>query len=802
MSALIKRTVIAALTLGAASGGVVAQQAAQGGAVSGGVGVEEVIVTAQKRAESVQDVPLSITTLSPAALEQREVNTFFDYASKVPNLSFALTGDGIGTARSIALRGIAGTDTTGFYIDDVPLPDSIDPRVLDVDRIEVLRGPQGTLYGARSMGGTVRVITRNPNLSNFEATVHAGLGSTEHTDRPNSTADMVLNMPIVGDRAALRLSAFFDDQAGFLSRSYCTNPAAAGVSCFPLSTSGVSTVRDVAATSTYGGAASLTIKATEDFTITPRFMVQRETYSGFPMADYRSTPGNGYGYPVPSGPYTLPQKLLPSSLTQARLFNIPEGGIDAWDLSSLTLRWAQPWGEFVSSTAYFGRTVWETEDESDFVWAAITSNFPTGSAQPSAIHELKDYQRFVEEIRFASKFDGPFQFVAGAFYSDFHGRLPFSAYYPPAVTPGLDATLGLPPPEVLGYNPAVADLIFASDFHTRQREPAVFGEFSYNILPSVKATVGARWYQVKITSQGYEEGLATGASYFASPFAETKESGTNPKAEIDWHVTPDKMVYALASKGFRPGGLVPIVPPGQANTATDCVAALQAQDPGVNINQTRQFSSDSLWNYEAGFKTSWLEHRVNINAAGFHILWPNIQQPVLLSCGFQFITNAGSAISNGAELEVSARPVQNLDVTLGMGYQDAHINHHGLLPVPDGFPVYNTPDWTGNTSATYTLPLGASGWTLQGTADYSFVGRSFSANNNPAQPRERPSYDLVDLRLAAIHGNYQFALFGKNLGNTITTLGDNRSLAAEVPGRPRLIVNQPRTIGVEGRVSF
>lgn len=801
MSVQGKSTVIAALTLWACSSAALAQQAAQGAAGSGGLGLEEVIVTAQKRAESVQDVPLSITTLSPAALEQREVNTFFDYASKVPNLSFALTGDGIGTARSIALRGIAGTDTTGFYIDDVPLPDSIDPRVLDVDRIEVLRGPQGTLYGARSMGGTVRVITRSPNLSTFEATVHAGLGNTDHADRPNSTGDLVLNMPISADRAALRVSAFYDNQAGFLSRSYCTTPATAGTSCLPLSSSGVSTVRDIAATSTYGGAASLTIKATEDLTITPRFMVQRETYSGFPMADYRATPGNGYGYPVPSGPYTLPKKLLPSSLTQARLFNIAEGGIDAWDLSSLTLRWARPWGEFVSSTAYFGRTVWETEDESDFVWAAITSG-AGGTPSPSAIHELKDYQRFVEEIRFASKFDGPLQFVAGVFYSDFHGRLPFAAYYPPAVAPGLDATLGLPPPDVLGYNPAVADLIFAQNFHTRQREPAVFGEFSYNILPSLKATVGARWYQVKIDSQGYEEGLATGAAFYPSPFATTKETGTNPKAELDWHVTQDKMVYVLASKGFRPGGLVPVVPPGQPGTGTDCRLSLAQQAPGIRLEDTRTYQSDSLWNYEAGFKTSWLEHRVNINAAGFHILWPHIQQPVLLGCGFQFITNAGSAVSNGAELEVTARPVQNLDVSFGMGYQDAHIQNHGLLPVPDGFSVYNTPDWTGNAAATYTLALGGSGWELQGTADYSYVGRSYSANNNPAQPRERPSYDLVDLRIAAIRGNYQISLFGKNLGNTITNLGDNRSLAAEVPGRPRLIVNQPRTIGVEGRVSF
>jgi outer membrane receptor protein involved in Fe transport len=138
-------------------------------------GLEEVIVTAQKRAESEQSVPLSITAFNAAALQQKAINDFFDYGTKVPNLGFAMTGDGVGTARAISIRGISGDNVTGFYIDDTPLPDSIDPRILDVDRIEVLRGPQGTLYGARSMGGTVRVLTKAPDFNGFSADVHAGM---------------------------------------------------------------------------------------------------------------------------------------------------------------------------------------------------------------------------------------------------------------------------------------------------------------------------------------------------------------------------------------------------------------------------------------------------------------------------------------------------------------------------------------------------------------------------------------------------------------------------------------------------
>src|SRR5579864_2036406 len=181
---LMCSTAVAGLLLAAASA---AQAAAAdtGSSASNSGALEEVIVTAQKRSENEQNVPMSMTTFSQAALEQKSINDFYDYATKVPNLAFAPTGDGVGTARTVSIRGISGDNTTGFYIDDVPLPDSIDPRVLDVDHIEVLRGPQGTLYGARSMGGTLRVITKQPELDDFAATVHASGSKTARTDRAN-----------------------------------------------------------------------------------------------------------------------------------------------------------------------------------------------------------------------------------------------------------------------------------------------------------------------------------------------------------------------------------------------------------------------------------------------------------------------------------------------------------------------------------------------------------------------------------------------------------------------------------------
>jgi outer membrane receptor protein involved in Fe transport len=759
--------------------------------------LETITVTAEKRSESEQTVPLSMTTFSGAALQEKEINTFFDYATKVPNLAFAPTGDGMGTARTVSIRGISGNNVTGFYIDDTPLPDSLDPRVLDIDHIEVLRGPQGTLYGARSMGGVVRIITKEPNLNDFDATVHGGVSSTDHTNQPNYTGDGVVNIPLVPDHAALRLSGFYDTEAGYFKRSYCTDPAAAmALTCTPLATTGISTVDNVGAINTYGGAASLTIKVNDALTITPRIMLQKATYNGFPMADYLTDTGNGIGYPVPT-PSTgapTPNRMVPGNFTQARWFNVPEGGYDSWALSSLTVHWKTDLGELVSSSSYFGRKVFETEDETDFVYAAITSG-AGGEPQPGGISEEKDYQSFQQEVRFVSNLNGPVQFVAGGFYSDFHGRVPFAGYYPPAEVPNLDATLGGP------NNPDYPNLIFAQDFHTDIREPDAFGELSYRPVDPLKLTAGLRWYHVTITSTGYEEGLATGGGpAIVSPPASTTESGVNPKFEADYHITPDHMLYAVASKGFRPGGLVPIVPPGQAGTATDCVAALHQTDPNITIADTRSFKSDSLWNYELGTKTEWLDRRLTFDAAAFYIKWSNIQQEILLSCGFQYTANAGGAVSKGGELQVNARPVEPLQMSLGLGYQDAKITEAGS-PQPVGSPIYQVPDWTGTGSVAYTTRLTRS-WKMVSGADYAYIGRSFSGNNIPSDPRLRPSYRLINARLAFDHGPLEIALVGKNLADEVANLGDSRSLAAETPGRPRLFVNQPRTIGVEFRQSF
>lgn len=720
--------------------------------------IPEIVVTAQKRVENLQNVPVSITTFGSAELRNRAVESFIDYATSVPNLGFGASGDGAANSRTISIRGVSGDNTTGFYLDETPLPDSLDPRVVDIDRIEVLRGPQGTLYGARSMGGTVRLLTNQPDPNQFSAAAHAGLSSTDHTVAPNYVADGVVNLPLIQDTLALRMVGFFDREAGYYTREFPTTPGG----------STLSTVKDVGRSVVQGGSLSLLWKVNDALTVTPRILHQENAYNGLPFADGTAS------------------DFRPTNFVQRRLFDDTEGGSDRWTLYSLGVHYSLPLGELVSSTSYFDREIIEREDESDVVSMFFFT--PAGLAPvESQITEIKPLHRFVQELRFASQLQGPWQFVLGAYFSSTNGQFT-PGLYPHTVVPGLTAVSGYP-----------GDLFFYQNYPSTIREPAAFGELSYQATSQLKLTAGARWYEIKSTASGTEQGAAVG-TIVTDTAGSLTEVGVNPKVQADYQLNADAMVYATAAKGFRPGGIVPTVP---SAAALGCPAQLAAL--GLTTAQTHQYQSDSLWNYELGAKTSWLDNRLTVNADVFYIDWSNIQQQILLACGFQFRTNAGAAKSEGGELEVHARPLHGLDISGGVGYQHAVITKAGAggaaSPLQPGDRVYQVPDWTANTSVTYSTALNAR-LNLVSNLSYSYVGDSKSANNDPFNPRTRAPYALLDARLGLALTGYEIALVGKNLTNEHANLSDNRSIAVELPGRPRIVTNQPITIGIEVRATF
>ena len=459
-----------AIRVGWRLAGVALAILAAGGAVAqtSGNQIEEVVVTAQKRSESLQDVPLSITAISAATLEERSIDSFIDYAGQVPSLAFAYTGDGSGTARTISIRGVSGDNTTGFYIDETPVPDSIDPRVVDIERIEVLRGPQGTLYGARSMGGTVRLITTQPDVNTFFGRASASGGKTDNAPNANYGADGAVNIPLIQGKMGLRLTAFYDRQSGFFTRQYLTNPADANnlpPNANPLTTGNLplSTTSDVGRVDTYGAAASLLIRVSDNLSITPRVMYQNYQANGFWYAD------NG-SYPVPGPPSgtNVPVDMHGHGYTQARFYNIPENADDSWILGTVGVNYDAASYNFVSSTSIFYRKVDETEDQTDFLWQNLEAPFdgiPLGDVNnpntplyhavpiPATIEEIKQVHRFVQELRMTSKLSGPWQYVAGLYFSDTRGRVPYAGYYPPSIAPGISQTGGF----VRTGDPGVAD---------------------------------------------------------------------------------------------------------------------------------------------------------------------------------------------------------------------------------------------------------------------------------------------------------------------------------------------------------
>jgi iron complex outermembrane receptor protein len=718
--------------------------AADAAAAPGSEALQEIVVTATKRSEDLQNVGLSITALTTAQLESKGVEQFFDYGNSVPNLSFAIdSADGSLAARGIALRGIQGSNTTGFYIDDIPVLETLDPHIVDVARIEVLRGPQGTLYGAESMGGTVRIITAQPTATAFSGQVHVGTSGTEHGSA-NGITEGDVNLPLVDNVLAVRASGFYQFDSGFFDKGLG-----------PESAPPTSVLHHVGSMEYYGGQVALRWEPMEGLAITPRVMYQETVEDGVPYALRNS-----------------------NNLLQRQVFNVGEGGTDKWWLDSLTINYTAPFGTFVSSTAYFDRKTFETEDDTDFT--AYAFGFANPIASP--ITREIDLRRFVQELRFASTFSGPLQMIFGGFYSESTRPRDYEWN-----TPGFGAATGSP-----------SNLILSFIDSRKATEEAVFGDVSYDILPNLKATAGVRWFRDIATFHQFTNGAFYGFTPSTYLAPSTTESGFTPRYLLEYKVTPDLLVYASGAKGFREGGNNIALPPGPPPIGCDQDLA----NDHLTAGQVATFKSDNLWSYEVGFKSSFAERRYTLNGAGFLIDWSNIQQQISLPlCGYGITGNSGAARSTGFELEFSGRPIPELTLGLGVGYTNARITQQGAgSPQTVGSPVYNVPEITVASNVEYERRLTAD-WTGFTRLDYSHVSGSYSVNTQ-VTPLYRPAYNIGDVRLGGRNERYEVALFVKNLTNEHANLADAVMIGAEIPGQPHYVVNQPLTAGVEARVRF
>ncbi|MGH8138448.1 MAG: TonB-dependent receptor [Steroidobacteraceae bacterium] len=744
---VVSRTItFAALATALAAGPARAQSAGGASAAApASVGLDEVVVTATKRNEDVQNVGVSMTVLGSAQLESKGVEQFMDYGTSIPNLSFGIgAADGSLAGRGIALRGIQGANTTGFYIDDVPVLETLDPHIVDIARIEVLRGPQGTLYGAESMGGTVRIITEQPNATATTGQLHVAGSGTEHGSL-NELVEGVANMPLVADTVAVRASAFYQNDEGFFDKELG-----------PESAPPTSSIDHVGGTKYWGGQIALLFQPVSGLSITPRVMYQQTEQDGAPYA-----------------------ALHADNLVQREVFNIHEGGTDKWWLASLTLNYTVPFGTFVSSSALFDRKTFETEDDTDVLQLDLGLAGPL----PSPITRKLALRRFAQEVRFASSLSGPFQYILGGFYSD--STRPRDYEW---TGQGMGAVVGYP-----------NDLALAFVDSRGAKEYALFGDASYDIVQNLKATVGLRWFRDTATFTQFTDGLFFGGvptTYNASP---TSESGFTPKYMLEYKVTPDVLTYVSAAKGFREGGNNIALPPGPPPGGCD----QDLKNAGLTAAGVAAFKSDKLWDYEVGAKSNFFDRRVTLDAAAFLIDWDQIQQLVSLPlCGYGLTGNSGKARSTGFEFQSNARLLPQLTWGLGFGYDNAHITEQGPgTPQTVGSPIYQVPRITISTNLEYEQHLTAQ-WLGFARFDWSHIGESFSANNTQVNPLRRGAYNLANIRFGARNDRWEVAAFIKNLTDIRANLGDAILIGAQIPGEPRFVISRPLTAGLEARLRF
>ncbi len=736
--------------------------------------LEEIVVTAEKRESTVQKTPISMTVLSGADLQAQGLSDLTAVAQETPGVSFKTSGPG---QTEFEMRGLTSTGgespTVGFYLDETALTPPamaqngkvvIDPNLFDLNRVEILRGPQGTLYGSGSMGGTIKLVTNQPDTKNFSAAVE-GVGSGTDGGGFNHTENGMLNIPIVDDLAALRLVVTDKYVQGWIARDV--------VAPFPPETNGSTTRGNVAAgpvTESFsesnwetlrGGRATLLVTPTDRLSVAGTVLYQRI--------------GQG-------APNTI--DVPPDNEVHYQPFDVAEPFHDTFTLHTLTVKYNFDSFQVVSATSDWERTQFQTQDISEAMQDYIGGFFGPPASFPfsptatvtegggtffglgaGSISEDDYTRQFSEELRVASTGDGALQWVGGGYFSHFHATSHVYSFYP------------------------VSDVGFDGDFGTTNLadnhrllgvdQYALFGESSYQFPDHLKATVGLRYFTYHSDSATSVSGVsANGTS--ATLFGLAQNSGVTPKINLAYLPTDDLTLYGTASKGFRPGGPNSPIP-------SPCPVA-----PG-------QFGPDSVWSYELGEKAKMINSRISINGDVYYEDWSNVQQEVAPACGFKFTTNAGKAKVYGAELEVAVILAPGLVLSQNAGY--THATNSTTLPlagVVAGERLLDVPEFTANTTLSYKYPFSNS---------LNFIARATNTYVDDIQDltyarNTLPPYDLVGARTGVDADKWSAVLFVDNATNKVALLSDTGALSANISILNRVTTNQPRTIGVDLNFKF
>ena len=755
--------------------------------------IETVVVTAEKRSEDLQKVPLSIQVLNTEKLDQLHVQSFNDYALYLPSVAFAANAAGGGLTDpgsvNVYMRGVAsGNDgnhsgsqpSVGMYLDEQPITTiggSLDIHVYDIARVEALAGPQGTLYGACSEAGTIRLTTNKPDPSGFSASYQLTANSVNEGGFGGG-AEGYVNVPL-SDNSAIRIVAWDEHDAGYIDNVAGTDLAGGivdGVRTFPVGNIAVSNAstrkKDYNDTDIYGARAALMIDRDNFWSITPSLIAQETDARG------------SYSYNPAVGDL------------ETVTFN-PQFSNDRWYQAALTIEGKIGNLDTTFAGAYMDRKIKSQLDYSDYSYfydsyygSLITDNNGNLIDPTQIIHGRDHFTKESAEFRIASPAEDRLRFVAGLFYQ--RQRHGIEQRY--VINDFADAL------SVTGW----PDTLWLTEQQRDDKDYAAFTEISYDIRPDLTLTAGGRIFESDNSLVGFFgysaawDGL-TGSkngevSCFAGPIVpntpctdlnkETDEDGFTHKLNLTWRIDDDKMVYGTWSTGFRPGG--------------------------VNRNfldSTDSYRPDYLTNYEVGWKTAWADGTVRWNGAAYWEDWKNFQFSFLGSNSLTVIANAGQARILGIESDVNWKVTDALTLTAAASYNDAELteryckdpstvaNCDASVQAPKGQQLPITPPFKANATARYEFDL----WNMDAHVQGSLVYQDSSWADLRTADREilgkQQSFTQLDLTAGLQRDNWSVELAMLNATDEREQLYRYAECTAGTCGAvPYIVTNRPRTI--------
>lgn len=735
--------------------GVIAGQAQAADAADADTVTEVVVTAARRGAVSVQDTPLAVTAFSGEQLQKQGITSLQDLTKIDPSLSIQSYG---ASQTKVVIRGIESNvgATSGVYLDETPLVGGLGGnilgdgkpglRLIDLDHIEVLKGPQGTLFGSGSMSGTLRVITRKPDLGQFGGAVSASAaGVTGGDARYEGSA--TLNVPIITDQLGVRITAWGESGGGYIDQSV------RGVMHKNNNNTEVKGVRAVAQW-----------KPLEALTLTGVIAHQEVDVDG-------------------TQAWLKSRGAYDNSSPTIEFYN------DDYNLYSLSGEYDLGFGKVTATVSNTNQGVMAPKDSTP------TAN-GFGLPGSTLFVPTVDFEDTVGELRFSSDFDGPFQLVTGAFYENSQSTYQTNAIA--ATTTGTALCFTFDECVAKGLQkPGRGQSLY--EFGTRTKrgvgQYALYAQGDYAITPTLKATLGIRYFEAKIHDTvtnlqtvfpDYAFGIVTRPSITGDNRG--KNTNTSYNASILWEMSPDVSFYARAASGFRLGGV---------NTATSL-----AQQAGVIFPGT--YKPDSLWNYEAGVKSYWFERTLYTDIAFYHIDWMDQQLSAQAPGAFAYTINAGKTTVDGLELNATYTPTRALTLGGSLNLVKAKLDED--LPKDvlaagtfgyKGDRVPLTPKVSMTLHGEYEQPIaGDLNGYVGGSVTYRGVSWT-SFNNTNRFNTKLPDYALFSAKIGLRKGPWDIALFGDNLTNKAAYLGVVESLDGIRVFSPR-----PRTIGLRASSTF